>query len=158
MDGPKDMKSLVEAFAKQVSMPCPASPPFMACMTCVHAWKLEGSVDLYIPICKAASSLLHADLPDNVTHFMVQVAARALDRRCSWEMAATAEWSAAATTLICCFAACAHGVTELCNVQDKLVAAVCHGPGALTEAELEGQPLVKGKKVMFRHLCCHTIS
>ncbi|CAL5224243.1 g6896 [Coccomyxa viridis] len=31
--------------------------------------------------------------------------------------------------------------------QDKLVAAVCHGPGALTEAELNGKPLVKGKKV-----------
>ena len=28
------------------------------------------------------------------------------------------------------------------------MAAVCHGPGALTEAELNGKPLVKGKKVM----------
>ncbi|CAL5224244.1 g6897 [Coccomyxa viridis] len=31
--------------------------------------------------------------------------------------------------------------------QDKIVAAVCHGPAALTEAELNGKPLVKGKKV-----------
>ena len=33
------------------------------------------------------------------------------------------------------------------NFQDKLIAAVCHGPAALTEAELNGKPLVKDKKV-----------
>ena len=32
-------------------------------------------------------------------------------------------------------------------MQDKIVAAVCHGPAALTEAELNGKPLVQGKKV-----------
>jgi putative intracellular protease/amidase len=32
-------------------------------------------------------------------------------------------------------------------VQDKLVSAVCHGPAAFTEAELNGKPLVKDKKV-----------
>ncbi|CAK0785385.1 hypothetical protein CVIRNUC_008593 [Coccomyxa viridis] len=31
--------------------------------------------------------------------------------------------------------------------QGKLVSAVCHGPAAFTEAELDGQPIVKGKKV-----------
>jgi len=31
--------------------------------------------------------------------------------------------------------------------QGKIVAAVCHGPAALTEAELNGKPLVNGKKV-----------
>ena len=47
---------------------------------------------------------------------------------------------------------------DFCQVQDKLVAAVCHGPGALTEAELNGKPLVKGKKVMLRNSGCHTMS
>ena len=37
-------------------------------------------------------------------------------------------------------------------LQDKLVAAVCHGPGALTEAELNGKPLVKDKKVQLSPL------
>lgn len=27
------------------------------------------------------------------------------------------------------------------------MSAVCHGPAAFTEAELDGQPIVKGKKV-----------
>ena len=40
----------------------------------------------------------------------------------------------------------------LCCVQDKLVASVCHGPAAFTEAELDGKPFVKGKKVVLR--CC----
>ena len=31
--------------------------------------------------------------------------------------------------------------------QGKLVSAVCHGPAAFTEAKLDGQPIVKGKKV-----------
>ena len=31
--------------------------------------------------------------------------------------------------------------------QGKVCAAVCHGPAALTEAELDGEYLVKGKKV-----------
>ena len=32
-------------------------------------------------------------------------------------------------------------------VQGKVVAAVCHGPAALTEAKLDGEYLVKGKNV-----------
>ena len=31
--------------------------------------------------------------------------------------------------------------------QGKVCAAVCHGPAALTEAKLNGEYLVKGKKV-----------
>ena len=37
-------------------------------------------------------------------------------------------------------------------MQGKLVSAVCHGPAAFTEAELDGQPLVKGKKVTMMSL------
>jgi len=33
------------------------------------------------------------------------------------------------------------------DLQGKVVAAVCHGPAALTEAKLNGEYLVKGKKV-----------
>lgn len=42
-------------------------------------------------------------------------------------------------------------------LQDKLVAAVCHGPGALTEAELDGEPLVKDKKVQLGPCCCRSL-
>lgn len=54
-----------------------------------------------------------------------------------------------------------HSHTKLCRVvpghiarselvaavQGKVVAAVCHGPAALTEAKLDGEYLVKGKNV-----------
>ena len=39
-------------------------------------------------------------------------------------------------------------------MQEKLVASVCHGPGALTEAELNGKPFVKGKKVVPQFCSC----
>ena len=43
---------------------------------------------------------------------------------------------------------CASLTSVVVNaVQDKLVSAVCHGPAALTEAELNGKPLVKDRKV-----------
>ncbi len=46
---------------------------------------------------------------------------------------------------------------ESLNLQGKLVAAVCHGPAALTEAKLNGEYLVKGKKVEKNamHLLAH---
>ncbi len=37
------------------------------------------------------------------------------------------------------------------------MAAVCHGPAALTEAELNGKPLVKGKKVMACSGSCQVV-
>ena len=35
------------------------------------------------------------------------------------------------------------------------MAAVCHGPAALTEAELNGKPLIQGKKVLACYGSCH---
>lgn len=61
---------------------------------------------------------------------------------------------------------CVWTFSKLCEVmqdqvfccgQDKLVAAVCHGPAALTEAELNGEPLVKGKKVTATYGSCQQI-
>ena len=37
------------------------------------------------------------------------------------------------------------------------MAAVCHGPAALTEAELNREPLVKGKKVTACYASCQQI-
>ena len=34
------------------------------------------------------------------------------------------------------------------SAQGKVCAAVCHGPAALTEAKVDGEYLVKGKRVM----------
>lgn len=31
--------------------------------------------------------------------------------------------------------------------QGKIIAAVCHGPAAFVKAEVDGKPLVQGKKV-----------
>ena len=40
--------------------------------------------------------------------------------------------------------------------QDKLVSAVCHGPAAFTEAELNGKPLVEDKKVALPRITPRT--
>ena len=49
--------------------------------------------------------------------------------------------------LVICTSHICQDESEELLCQGKLVSAVCHGPAAFTEAELDGQPLVKGKKV-----------
>lgn len=38
-------------------------------------------------------------------------------------------------------------ILEKAAEQGKIISAVCHGPAAFVKAEVDGKPLVKGKKV-----------